>query len=113
MRVAWAQLTQIDKMALVTGLKDGELDKTTIYFDFDEDAEHDRFWKTELACLSTSILHRAWHLPFEQISACLIEIPREMEWPDSNQRLRQQWEVTPHTPPQCQINHHEPTILQL
>jgi hypothetical protein len=47
-RVAWAQLTQFDKMALMTGLRDGKLDDKLIYFDFDDDAKHDQFWTTEL-----------------------------------------------------------------
>ena len=49
MRVAWAQLTQFDKEALMTSLKDGKLDNRTIYLDFDDEAKHNRFWETELA----------------------------------------------------------------
>ena len=48
MRVAWAQLTQFDKIAFMTGLKDGRFDPLNIYLDFDEDAQHDQFWNTEL-----------------------------------------------------------------
>lgn len=48
-RVAWAQLTQFDKMALMTGIKEGKLDdKISVYFDFDSDAKHDQFWTTEI-----------------------------------------------------------------
>jgi hypothetical protein len=47
-RVAWAQLTQFDKYALMAGLRDGKLDDITIYFDFDNDAKHDPFWLAEL-----------------------------------------------------------------
>jgi hypothetical protein len=47
-RVAWAQLTQFDKYALMAGLRDGKLDDITLYFDFDDDAKHDQFWNTEL-----------------------------------------------------------------
>ena len=47
-RVAWAQLTQFDKHALMASLQDGKLDDITLYFDFDDDAKHNRFWDTEL-----------------------------------------------------------------
>jgi len=47
-RVAWAQLTQFDKTALMTGLKEGKLDELSVYFDFDKDAKHDSFWQKEL-----------------------------------------------------------------
>jgi hypothetical protein len=47
-RVAWAQLTQFDKIAFMTGLKEGKLDEKPIYFDFNGKAEHDQFWQTEL-----------------------------------------------------------------
>ena len=33
MRVAWAQLTQFDKIALMTGLWEGKLDDMTVYID--------------------------------------------------------------------------------
>jgi hypothetical protein len=46
-RAAWAQLTQFDKMALMTGLKEGKLDKKPIYIDFGDNAKHDQFWQTE------------------------------------------------------------------
>ena len=32
----------------MTGLADGKLHQIPIYFDFDEHAEHDKFWSTEL-----------------------------------------------------------------
>ena len=48
MRVTWAQLTQFDKMALMTSFQDGKLDDKLIYFDLDDDAKHNRFWTTEL-----------------------------------------------------------------
>jgi len=48
MRVAWAQLTQFDKTALMTGLKEGKLDELSVYFDFDDNAKHDQFWQKEL-----------------------------------------------------------------
>lgn len=47
-RVAWAQLTQFDKLALMHGLTEGKLDDRPIYLDFDNDAKHDKFWGTEL-----------------------------------------------------------------
>ena len=47
-QVAWAQLTQFDKIALMTGLREGKLDDMTVYIDFDNNAKHDRFWTTEL-----------------------------------------------------------------
>lgn len=58
-RVAWAQLTQFDKMALMTGLKDGKLDNRTIYLDFDEGAKHDRFAKKELASVRNYFIELA------------------------------------------------------
>ena len=48
MQVAWAQLTQFNKSALMTGIHQGKLDDITIFFDFDEHAKHDKFWTTEL-----------------------------------------------------------------
>ena len=48
MQVAWAQLTQFDKTALMTGLKEGKLDELSVYFDFDDDTKHDQFWQKEL-----------------------------------------------------------------
>ncbi len=50
-QVAWAQLTQFNKMALMTGLQDSKLDDKTIYFDFDYDTKHDPFWETEFASI--------------------------------------------------------------
>jgi len=47
-QVAWAQLTQFDKTALMTGLKQGKLDELSVYFNFDNDAKHDQFWQKEL-----------------------------------------------------------------
>ncbi len=48
MQVAWAQLTQFDKLALMHGLTEGKLDDRPIYLDFDDNAKHDKFWDTEL-----------------------------------------------------------------
>ena len=47
-RVAWAQLTQFNKSTLMTGIHLGKLNDVTIYFNFDEQAKHDKFWTTEL-----------------------------------------------------------------
>lgn len=50
-RVAWAQLTQFDKLAFMTSLHGGKLDDIPIYFDFEDDAKHDQFWNTELSSI--------------------------------------------------------------
>ena len=50
-RVAWAQLTQFDKLALMTSLHGGKLDEIPIYFNFEDDAKHDKFWETELSSI--------------------------------------------------------------
>jgi hypothetical protein len=47
-RVAWAQMTQFDKIALMTSLRDGKLGNDDIYIDFSDDSQHDRFWSEEL-----------------------------------------------------------------
>ena len=50
-RVAWAQLTQFDKLAFMTSLHGGKLDGIPIYFNFEDDATHDKFWETELSSI--------------------------------------------------------------
>ena len=47
-RVAWAQLTQFDKMALITRLREGKIGPKTIHLDFDNAAEPRRSPNTEL-----------------------------------------------------------------
>ena len=47
-RVAWAQLTQFDKTALMTGLIEGKIGPRPVYLDFDDEAEHYNFPHAEL-----------------------------------------------------------------
>ena len=47
-RVAWCQMTQFDKEAMMTGLIDGKLGNKPIYINFDNQAKHDPYWETEL-----------------------------------------------------------------
>ena len=47
-QVAWAQLTQFDKEALMAGLREGKIGPRTVYIDFNAHAEHEKFPNTEL-----------------------------------------------------------------
>ena len=46
--VAWAQLTQFNKTALMAGLQEGKIGCKTVYLDFDNMAEHHKFSNAEL-----------------------------------------------------------------
>ena len=48
LQVAWAQLSQFNKTALMTGIHMGKLNNINIYFNFNEQAKHDKFWNTGL-----------------------------------------------------------------
>jgi hypothetical protein len=96
-RVAWAQLTQFDKMALMTGIKEGKLDdKLLIYFDFDDDAKHDDFWSTELHTVRQYFIELithtgAYHYYNHYVAQDLaydnhpLELPLQHQW-DSGER---------------------------
>jgi len=47
--VAWCQMTQFDKEAMMTGLIDGKLGDKPIYINFDNQAKHNSHWETELS----------------------------------------------------------------
>jgi hypothetical protein len=63
-QVAWAQMTQFDKEAMMTALSQGKLGEKPIYINFGQEAKHDDYWNTELE----SVRHYAVNLVTETLS---------------------------------------------
>jgi len=47
--VAWAQMSQYDKVAMMTALQNSKLGTKPIYIDFNSDTKHDEYWSDEMA----------------------------------------------------------------
>ena len=51
--VAWCQMTQFDKEAMMTGLIDGKLGDKPIYINFNNQAKHNSHWEAELSSVQS------------------------------------------------------------